>query len=136
MTPGPDQPIVELTRWDGPWDADDPDANFKHDVALYSRLDPLATIENLSGATGIPIGSLCRYILAKWASAGAEALMAMGPSTVIRMSDMIEAKLGTPTVIANPFVDMSLASKVDADALANDTPALMIACGLAMRSFS
>jgi type IV pilus assembly protein PilM len=30
---------------------------------------------------------------------------------------------------------MSLSSKVDADALANDAPAMMIACGLAMRSF-
>jgi type IV pilus assembly protein PilM len=48
---------------------------------------------------------------------------------------MIENKLGTPTLIANPFVDMSLANRVDADALANDAPAMMIACGLAMRSF-
>jgi len=33
-------------------------------------------------------------------------------------------------------VNMALAAKVDADALANDAPALMIACGLAMRSFT
>ena len=63
-------------------------------------------------------------------------VLAGGTASIEGMSDMIEAKLGTPTVIANPFVDMSLASKVDADALANDTPALMIACGLAMRSFT
>jgi len=32
-------------------------------------------------------------------------------------------------------VNMSIANRVDADMLANDAPAMMIACGLAMRSF-
>ena len=50
-------------------------------------------------------------------------VLAGGTASIDGLADMIEAKLGTPTVIANPFVDMSLASKVDADALANDTPA-------------
>jgi type IV pilus assembly protein PilM len=62
-------------------------------------------------------------------------VLAGGTASIEGMAEMIENKLGTPTVIANPFVDMSLASKVDADALANDAPAMMIACGLAMRSF-
>ncbi len=62
-------------------------------------------------------------------------VLAGGTASIEGLSAMIENKLGTPTIIANPFVDMSLASKVDADALANDAPALMIACGLAMRSF-
>ncbi len=63
-------------------------------------------------------------------------VLAGGTASIDGLADMIESKLGTPTVIANPFVSMSLASRVDADALANDTPALMIACGLAMRSFT
>ncbi len=62
-------------------------------------------------------------------------VLAGGTASIDGLSDMIENKLGTPTLIANPFVDMALASKVDADALANDAPAMMIACGLAMRSF-
>ncbi|MEM1433885.1 MAG: pilus assembly protein PilM [Pseudomonadota bacterium] len=62
-------------------------------------------------------------------------VLAGGTASIEGLADMIEAKLGTPTLIANPFVEMSLASKVDANALANDAPALMIACGLAMRSF-
>jgi type IV pilus assembly protein PilM len=37
--------------------------------------------------------------------------------------------------VANPFSDMTLSSKVNAGALASDAPALMIACGLALRSF-
>jgi len=62
-------------------------------------------------------------------------VLAGGTASIDGLAKMIENKLGTPTVIANPFVDMSLASKVDSDALANDAPAMMIACGLAMRSF-
>jgi type IV pilus assembly protein PilM len=62
-------------------------------------------------------------------------VLAGGTASIEGLAKMIENKLGTPTVIANPFVDMSLASKVDSDALANDAPAMMIACGLAMRSF-
>jgi len=63
-------------------------------------------------------------------------VLAGGTASIDGLAEMIESKLGTPTIIANPFVNMSLAPKVDADALANDTPALMIACGLAMRSFN
>jgi type IV pilus assembly protein PilM len=63
-------------------------------------------------------------------------VLAGGTASIEGLGDMIESKLGTPTIIANPFVNMSLASRVDAEALSNDTPALMIACGLAMRSFT
>ena len=62
-------------------------------------------------------------------------VLAGGTASIDGLAEMIEAKLGTPTIIANPFADMSIASRVDANALANDAPALMIACGLAMRSF-
>ena len=48
---------------------------------------------------------------------------------------MIQQKIGTPCSVANPFADMAVGSKVNAAALASDAPALMIACGLAMRSF-
>ncbi len=62
-------------------------------------------------------------------------VLAGGTASIEGMSEMIESKLGTPTIIANPFLDMALAGKVDSTALANDAPAMMIACGLAMRSF-
>lgn len=80
-----DEPVVRLERWFGPWPEDDPDANFKTDVALYSRLEPLATLETLSRNTGIPLGALCRYVLARWAAGGSEGLLELGPSTVGRM---------------------------------------------------
>lgn len=62
-------------------------------------------------------------------------VLAGGTASIEGMAEMIENKLGTPTIIANPFLDMALAGKVDSTALANDAPAMMIACGLAMRSF-
>lgn len=77
--------VVTLERWDGPWDDDDPDANFKTDVALYTRLDPLSTIGVMSKRLGIPVGALCRYVLARWATGGADAALELGPSTVDRM---------------------------------------------------
>jgi type IV pilus assembly protein PilM len=43
--------------------------------------------------------------------------------------------LGIPTVVANPFADMAVAPRVNAQSLSNDAPALMIASGLALRSF-
>ena len=38
-------------------------------------------------------------------------------------------------VVANPLADMSLSGRVQAQTLAQDAPALMIACGLALRSY-
>jgi hypothetical protein len=81
-----DSPTIELVRWTGPWPDDDPDANFKADVALYALLDPLTTIEALSASTGVPVGALVRYVLARWASAGSESLLSAGPSIIERMS--------------------------------------------------
>jgi type IV pilus assembly protein PilM len=48
---------------------------------------------------------------------------------------LIQEKVGAGCSVANPFSDMALANKVSASAIANDAPALMIACGLALRSF-
>jgi type IV pilus assembly protein PilM len=62
-------------------------------------------------------------------------LLAGGTASVSGLDRLIEQRLGTPTQVANPFADMTLSNKVNADALANDAPALMIACGLALRSF-
>lgn len=58
-----------------------------------------------------------------------------GSAAIEGMAEMIQDKLGIPTRQANPFADMSLARSVDADQLLKEAPSLMIACGLAMRSF-
>ena len=62
-------------------------------------------------------------------------VLAGGVAAMQGLAALVEEKLGTPASVANPFIDMSISSKVDAEALSNDAPSLMIACGLAMRSF-
>jgi type IV pilus assembly protein PilM len=62
-------------------------------------------------------------------------VLAGGVASVGGLVDLVEEKTGIKTIVANPFVDMTLSSKVNASALSNDAPSLMIACGLAMRSF-
>lgn len=81
---------IELTPWSGPFAPDDPDANFKADVAVYANVDPMTTIDNLAGALDIPAGAIVRYVLAKWASAGSGALLELGPSMVHRLWEPIE----------------------------------------------
>lgn len=62
-------------------------------------------------------------------------VLAGGSASIAGVDVLIESKLGTNTSVANPFVNMSLSSRVKAQTLSNDAPALMISCGLALRSF-
>ncbi|GLS24498.1 pilus assembly protein PilM [Marinibactrum halimedae] len=62
-------------------------------------------------------------------------ILAGGVASLDGLVALIEEKLGTQTAIANPFANMSVASRVNTVALANDAPSMMIAVGLAMRSF-
>lgn len=94
---GQDPRSVELTAWTGPWGEDDPDANFKADVALYSHVDPMRTIDNLAAAVGLPAGAIVRYVLAKWAAAGSGGLLELGPVMVRRLWEPIEQAEGADT---------------------------------------
>ncbi len=62
-------------------------------------------------------------------------VVAGGCASISGIDELIREKIDTPVSVANPFANMSVASRVRADALANDAPAMMIACGLALRSF-
>lgn len=62
-------------------------------------------------------------------------VMAGGCASIPGIDALVQSKIDTPTSIANPFANMTAAPRVRAEALANDAPALMIACGLALRSF-
>jgi hypothetical protein len=87
----PDDPLVVLEPWTGPWSPDDPDANFKRDVALYSQLDPMTTIDALSASMEIPAGAIVRYVLARYATAGSGGLLELGPSMVHRLWEPVDA---------------------------------------------
>ncbi len=62
-------------------------------------------------------------------------VLAGGSSMLPGIDEMIANKLGVHTSIANPFVNMTIASRVKAQSLSNDASALMISAGLAMRTF-
>lgn len=58
-----------------------------------------------------------------------------GTACVGGLDREIQDKTGTATMVGNPFSGMTIGPRVHADALSKDAPSLMIACGLAMRSF-
>ncbi|WP_300427886.1 pilus assembly protein PilM, partial [uncultured Thalassolituus sp.] len=62
-------------------------------------------------------------------------ILAGGTSSIPGLPEMVQQTIGTPAAVANPFISMTLSQKVNASLLANDAPSLMIAAGLAMRSF-
>jgi type IV pilus assembly protein PilM len=62
-------------------------------------------------------------------------ILAGGVAAMDGLAEDVEEKLGIPTKVANPFVNMAVSNRVNAQALANDAPAMMIAVGLALRSF-
>ena len=61
-------------------------------------------------------------------------VLAGGCASIPGIAEMVEEQLGVLTIIANPLANMSLSSRVQAQSLTQDAPALMIACGLALRS--
>ena len=61
--------------------------------------------------------------------------LAGGVSAIEGLVDEVEQAIGLPTAVANPLANMQLSKSINASAIANDAPALLLAVGLAMRSF-
>ncbi len=61
--------------------------------------------------------------------------LAGGVSALEGLVDEVEQAIGLPTAVANPLANMELSKSINASAIANDAPALLLAVGLAMRSF-
>ncbi len=57
-----------------------------------------------------------------------------GSALLPGLAETMEQQIGVPAIVANPLADMAIASGINSEALRNDAAALMIACGLAMRS--
>lgn len=64
-----------------------------------------------------------------------QVILAGGAASIRNIDELVEERLGIPTVVANPFTHMSMSPKVHAQSLNRDAPALMIAAGLALRGF-
>ena len=89
MSDGESRQVI-LHPFQGSWSTGDKDANFKDEVANYSRVDPMTTLDNMSRNLDIPVGALVRYILVKWAASGSEGLMEIGPIVVRQMQDLVD----------------------------------------------
>jgi type IV pilus assembly protein PilM len=61
--------------------------------------------------------------------------LAGGVAAMDGLSGLVAERLGSPVSVANPFAEMTIGTRVNAVALNSDAPAMMIACGLALRSF-
>lgn len=83
--------LVQLEAWSGPWDEHDAHANFKAEVALWSKADPMETLVPFSEMVGLPVGAVCRYVLARWAAEGSAGQLELGPSMVERLWSVCEA---------------------------------------------
>jgi hypothetical protein len=90
-------PEVRLERFVAEPHPDDPFADLKADVAAYSLLDPLETLRGLAEASGVPVGALARYVLARWASGGSEGLLELGTSGVDHLWRVVEEAEATGT---------------------------------------
>jgi type IV pilus assembly protein PilM len=61
--------------------------------------------------------------------------IAGGCASITGVDQLVSQSLGVPTYIANPFVNMEVSSRVNPKSLGKDAPSMLIACGLALRSF-
>lgn len=62
-------------------------------------------------------------------------LLAGGNANIPGLARLLQEKLGHRVTVANPFMQMGFAPQIDTNQLENDAPSLMVACGLALRSF-
>jgi len=62
-------------------------------------------------------------------------LLAGGSAAMPGIADLITEKLGMRAEVFDPFAGMTFNQVIDRNALQHDAPALMVACGLALRSF-
>ena len=62
-------------------------------------------------------------------------ILSGGCAAIPGIEKLVSQSLGVNTYIANPFIDMTLSHKVKPQTLSSDAPSMMLACGLALRSF-
>jgi hypothetical protein len=66
-----------------------PDQNFRDAVALSQLADPMPTLEALAHNTGLPVEQVTHHALVRYASDGAEALLAVGP---LSLHELVSAR--------------------------------------------
>ncbi|MGQ9658619.1 MAG: pilus assembly protein PilM [Thermochromatium sp.] len=62
-------------------------------------------------------------------------ILSGGPASLPHIEALVEERLRIPTIIANPFSQMTFAQRVDSKSLLREAPRMMVAIGLALRGF-
>jgi len=110
------------------------EAKISHD------LPPNYTFEVLAPFHTILMQQIRRAIQMFLTSSGAEKvdylLISGGTASIEGIERLLTDELGIHTVIANPFNNMEIAKKIDSNELSKVAPQLMVATGLALRSFT
>ena len=73
-------------------DPDDGNQNFRDDVARSKRVDPRPTLENLAQSTGVTYDEVVHHALVRYASSGAEALLAIEPLVLRQLIEAAKAE--------------------------------------------
>jgi hypothetical protein len=68
---------------------DDADRTFREDVGHSLHVDPRPTLENLARSTGLTYDEVAHYALVRYASSGAEALLAFDSAA---LRQLVEAR--------------------------------------------
>jgi type IV pilus assembly protein PilM len=93
-------------------------------------------LEPFKNAMGQQIGRSLQFFLSSSTQRNVgRIILAGGCASISGIDRYIEEALSIPTIVANPFVNMTLSPRVKPQTLNNDAPALMTVCGLALRSF-
>lgn len=93
-------------------------------------------LEPFKQATVQQISRALQFFVSSSANREVDAIiLAGGCASISGLDKIVEKNIAIPAYVANPFINMALSSKIKPQSLSNDAPAMMIACGLALRSF-
>jgi type IV pilus assembly protein PilM len=110
------------------------------EAKITHDLPPNYTFEVLAPFHTILMQQIRRAIQMFLTSSGVDKvdyiLVSGGTASIEGLEKLLTDELGIHTVIANPFDNMEIAKKINADELAKIAPQLMVATGLALRSFT
>lgn len=107
---------------------------------VTNDLPPTYTFEVLAPFQTMILQQVRRGIQMYLTTSGRESIdyliISGGTALIEGIDKLLTEELGIHTVVANPFQQMEVSPAVDRQLLTQLAPQLMVACGLAMRSFS
>lgn len=110
------------------------------EAKITHDLPPNYVFEVLAPFQTILIQQIRRAIQMFLTSSGADKvdylLVSGGTASIEGLEKLLTDELGIHTIIANPFNSMEIGKTINADKLAKIAPQLMVATGLALRSFT